>query len=158
MKTTTLPPQAENYVVLHPITWETFKRILKELNQSPTIRLAYNGGFLQIMSPLGEHENNNWFIARIIFALAEEWDLNIKSFDSPTLKRDDIQKGVEPDACFYHQNETQVRNNQHINLNTGDIPPDLVIEVDISSGSLDKLAIYGALGVSEIWRYDGRNL
>jgi Uma2 family endonuclease len=157
MKTLTKSP-AENYLILHPISWQTFRRICEELSQNPSKRLAYNQGYLQIMSPLIEQENNNWFISRLIFIMAEEWDLNIKSVGSLTLKRDDIQKGIEPDACFYLKNEPEVRNKLSIDLNQGDKPPDLAIEIDITSGSLDKFPIYAALAVPEIWRYDGNNL
>ncbi|MGD1804081.1 Uma2 family endonuclease [Dapis sp. BLCC M126] len=150
--------QAENYIILHPISWETFGHISQELSENSTKRLVYDGGYLQIMSPLMEHENNNWFIARLIFIMAEEWNLNIKSVGSLTLKRDDIQKGIEPDACFYLQNESEVRNKQNIDLNQGDTPPDLAIEIDITNSSIDKLPIYAALGVGEIWRYDGKKL
>ncbi|ACB50432.1 hypothetical protein cce_1082 [Crocosphaera subtropica ATCC 51142] len=155
---TLIKPQAENYIVLHPISWETFVRISEEISPSPRKRLTYDEGYLQIMSPLGEHENNNWFIARLIFVMAEEWEMNIKSFGSLTLKRDDLEKGIEPDACFYLKHEPEVRNKQNIDLNQGDIPPDLAIEVDITSGSLNKLPIYAALGVTEIWRYNGEML
>ena len=157
MKTLTKSP-AENYLILHPISWQTFRRICEELSQNPSKRLAYNQGYLQIMSPLMEHENNNWFISRLVFIMAEEWDLNIKSVGSLTLKRDDIQKGIEPDACFYLKNEPEVRNKLSIDLNQGDKPPDLAIEIDITSGSLDKFPIYAGLAVPEIWRYDGNNL
>ncbi len=155
---TLVKPKAENYMVLHPISWETFIRLSEELSPNPSKRLAYNEEYLQIMSPLGEHENNNWFIARLIFTMAEEWDMNIKSFGSLTLKRDDIQKGIEPDACFYLKNELEVRNKENIDLNKGDIPPDLAVEIDITSGSLNKLPIYATLGVAEVWRYDGKML
>jgi Uma2 family endonuclease len=157
MKTLT-KSQAENYMILHPISWENFGRMSEELSQNSSKCLAYSEGYLQITSPLMEHENNNWFISRLIFVMAEEWDLNIKSVGSLTLKRDDIQKGIEPDACFYLKNEPEVRNKLSIDLNQGDIPPDLAIEIDITSGSLDKFPIYAALGVPEIWRYDGNNL
>ncbi|NEP91222.1 MAG: Uma2 family endonuclease [Okeania sp. SIO2C2] len=150
--------QAENYIILHPISWKTFTGMSEELNENSTKRLVYDRGYLQIMSPLMEHENNNWFIARLIFIMAEEWNLNIKSVGSLTLKRDDIQKGIEPDACFYLQNEPEVRNKQNIDLNQGDTPPDLAIEIDITNSSIDNLPIYAALGVGEIWRYDGKNL
>ncbi len=150
--------QAENYITLHPISWETFGRMSEELSENSTKRLVDDGGYLQILSPLMEHENNNLFIARLIFIMAEEWNLNIKIVGSLTLKRDDIQKGIEPDACFYLQNEPEVRNKQNIDLNQGDIPPDLAIEIDITNSSIDKLPIYAALGVGEIWRYDGKKL
>ena len=157
MKTLT-KPQAENYMILYPISWETFGRMSEELSENSAKRLTYDGEYLQIMSPLVEHENNNWFISRLIFIMSEELDLNIKSVGSLTLKRDDIKKGIEPDACFYLKNEPLVRNKQYIDLNKGDVAPDLAIEIDITSGSLDKFPIYAALGVEEIWRYDGQVL
>ncbi|EAZ88261.1 Uma2 family endonuclease [Crocosphaera chwakensis] len=59
---------------------------------------------------------------------------------------------------LYIKHEVEVRNKQTIDLNQGDIPPDLVIEIDITSGSLNKFPIYSALEIPEIWRYDGNTL
>ena len=84
-------------------------------------------------------------------------DLNIKKMGSLTLKKEIIKKGVEPDACYYLKNEPLVRQKQNITLDL-DPPPDLVLEIDMSNSSLNKLPIYAALGVAEIWRYNGNNL
>ncbi|WGV24952.1 Uma2 family endonuclease [Halotia branconii CENA392] len=148
---------AEQRVILHNISWETFNTILQELGENRSERLAYNEGYLEIMTPLGEHENTNRFIDDLMRILADELNLNLKKFGSLTLKRDDIRRGIEPDSCYYIQNEPVVRGKKDIDLKY-DPPPDLVVEIDITNSSLNKRSIYAALGVPEIWLYDGQNL
>jgi Uma2 family endonuclease len=89
--------------------------------------------------------------------LAEEMVLNIESLGSTTLKRPDLLKGFEPDSCFYIQHAEAIRDNEEIDL-TVDPLPDLVIEIDITSPSLDKFPLSAAVGVSEVWRYDGTHV
>jgi len=150
-------PKADNLVLLNPVSWKTFNRLLEELGEQRGQRLAYSGGTLEIMSPLGIHENNNRFIESLILVIADELGLNLKKFGSLTLRMDKAQQGVEPDSCYYLQNEPQVRGKQHIDL-TVDPPPDLVLEIDITRGSLDKFPIYRNLGIPEIWRFNGDRL
>jgi Uma2 family endonuclease len=156
MKTAT-PEIAEQRVILSNVSWQTFEQLLKELGDKRATRLAYNEGLLEIMSPLGPHENSNRFIESLIGAIADELNLNLKRFGSLTLKREKKLKGAEPDSCYYLQNEPLVRSKQEIDLDN-DPPPDLVLEIDITSGSLDKRPIYAAIGVPELWRYDGNKL
>lgn len=147
----------ENRVILNQITWETFKQLLQELGDNRSSCLAYNEGILEIMTPLGKHEHSKCFISDLVAIIADEMDLNIKKMGSLTLKKEIIKKGVEPDACYYLKNEPLVRQKQNITLDL-DPPPDLVLEIDMSNSSLNKLPIYAALGVAEIWRYNGNNL
>ena len=156
MKTAT-PEIAEQRVILSNVSWQTFEQLLKELGDKRATRLAYNEGLLEIMSPLGPHENSNRFIESLIGAIADELNLNLKRFGSLTLKREKKLKGAEPDSCYYIQNEPLVRSKQEIDLDN-DPPPDLVLEIDITSGSLDKRPIYAAIGVPELWRYNGNKL
>ena len=109
------------------------------------------------MTPLYEHENPKIQLDRFIVALAEELDIEIKSAGSTTLKRKIANRGIEPDNCYYIQNELAVRGKQELDLET-DPPPDLAIEIDITSSSVNKFGIYSALGVPELWRYNGRVL
>jgi Uma2 family endonuclease len=148
---------AEQRVILSNVSWQTFEQLLKELGDKRATRLAYNEGLLEIMTPLGPHENNNRFIESLIGAIADELNLNLKRFGSLTLKREKKLKGAEPDSCYYLQNEPLVRSKQEIDLDN-DPPPDLVLEIDITSGSLDKRPIYAAISVPELWRYDGNEL
>jgi Uma2 family endonuclease len=109
------------------------------------------------MTPLYEHENPKIQFDRFILVLAEELEIEIKSAGSTTLKRKATNLGIEPDNCYYIQNEPAVRGKQELDLET-DPPPDLAIEIDITSSSVNKFRIYSTLGVPELWRYNGRDL
>ncbi len=148
---------AEQRTVLHNISWQTFEVLLKETGEGRGSRFAYDDGILEIMAPLFEHESPKINLDRFVFILAEELEIEIKSAGSMTLKREDLRKGIEPDNCYYVQNEPVVRVRQQLDL-ANDPPPDLAIEIDITSSSVNKLGIYSALGVRELWRYDGRVL
>ena len=140
-------------VILKNISWQTFETILAEMGEDRVSRLAYDRGILEIMTPLLPHEHNNRLIHNLVVVLAEELDLNLKSVGSLTCKRPDRMRGAEPDSSFYIQNEPLVRNNREIDLTT-DPPPDLVVEVDFTSSSLDRLPIYADIGIPELWRYE----
>jgi Uma2 family endonuclease len=148
---------AEQRTLLENISWSTFETLLKEIGDKRGYRIAYDNGMLEIMSPLYEHENPKIQSDRFIFILAEELGIEIKSAGSMTLKQEQAKKGIEPDNCYYIQSEPAVRGRQELDLETAP-PPDLAIEIDITSSSVNKLAIYSALGVPELWIYNGRIL
>lgn len=148
---------AESRTQLAPITWATFERLLQDLGDNRAIRLTFDRATLEIMTPLGFHESRNRLIDDFVRIIADEWDLPLKKMGSLTLKKAGLKKGVEPDSCYYVQNEPLVRGKVNISLEDNP-PPDLVLEVDMSSHSLDKLPIYAALGVTEVWRHDGEQL
>lgn len=148
---------AEQRIVLHNISWETFEALLKETGEDRGSRFAYDGNTLEIITPLFEHENPKCNFGNFIIALAEELNIEIKSAGSTTLKRKIVRKGIEPDNCYYIQNELAVRGKETLDL-TNSPAPDLAIEIDITSTSVNKFDIYSALGVKELWRYDSKNL
>ncbi|MEG3918611.1 Uma2 family endonuclease [Microcoleus sp. T3_A4] len=148
---------AEQRTLLENISWSTFETLLKEIGDKRGYRIAYDNGMLEIMSPLYEHENPKIQSDRFIFILAEELGIEIKSAGSMTLKQEQAKKGIEPDNCYYIQSEPAVRGRQELDLETAP-PPDLAIEIDITSSSINKSGIYSALGVPELWRYNGRVL
>ena len=140
-------------VILHGISWQTYKRLLAELGDQRASRLAYDQGVLEITIPSNRHETQKKLLERMIETLTEELNLPAKSFGSTTLNRADLGRGAEPDSCYYIQHVGQIAGWQ-IDLTT-DPPPDLVIEVDISSSSNRRIDIYKQLGVPEMWRYAG---
>jgi Uma2 family endonuclease len=146
-------PSNSQRAILSNISWQTFETILAEMGNNRATRLAYDHGTLEIMTPLMPHEHNKRLIEKLIDNLAEELNLNLKSTASVTYKRQDLLRGVEPDSSFYIQNEPVMRHKQNLDLSQ-DPPPDLVVEVDYTSASIDQLSIYLALGVPEVWRYD----
>ncbi|MEG4391776.1 Uma2 family endonuclease [Microcoleus sp. BROC3] len=154
---TTASSLAEQRTLLENISWSTFETLLKEIGNRRGYRIAYDNGMLEIMSPLYEHENPKIQSDRFIFILAEELGIEIKSAGSMTLKQEQAKKGIEPDNCYYIQSEPAVRGRQELDLETAP-PPDLAIEIDITSSSLNKLGIYSALRVPEVWIYNGEIL
>jgi Uma2 family endonuclease len=157
MTTTLIKPIAETYISLNNISWETFNHLLEEMGDQRNQLLTYYLGTLGILSPLGEHENDNRFVESLISIITDELNLNLKKFGSLTLKLDPIKQAVEPDSCYYLKKEPLVRNKQNIDL-TIDPPPDLVLEIDITSGSLNKLPIYANLKIPEVWRFNGKKV
>lgn len=147
-------PAGAKLELLH-IDWDEYEHLLTQMESfHPGHRLSYDRGRLIIVSPSLEHERAKEFISSIIQALAEEMELTLEPAGATTFKRKLLKKGVEPDACFYVQNAARVigrRTFRHAEYP----PPDVAIEIDMSYDSLDKLPIYAALGVPEIWRYDG---
>ncbi|MCF2148377.1 Uma2 family endonuclease [Desmonostoc muscorum LEGE 12446] len=145
---------AENRVLLHNISWQTFKTMLAEMGCQRNSRLAYDNGTIEIMTPLMPHENSNRIIEGFVVVLCEELGQEIRRAGSLTLTRDDLKQGAEPDSSYYIQNEALVRDKENIYLAT-DPPPDLVLEVEYSRSAIDKLRLYAAMGIPEFWRYNG---
>lgn len=149
------PP--EQRVVLRNVSWETYEHLLADHENSSVPHFTYDRGVLEIMSPLPKHEKINRTIALAVEVLAEEMGIDVDDLGSTTFRRRDLQRGFEPDSCFYIQNEERIRGKTRIDL-TVDPPPDLVIEIDVTSPSLNKFPIYARLGVPEVWRYDGERI
>jgi len=153
----TVKSPAEQRVVLHNIGWNTYERLLADHENSSPPRFTYDRGELEIMSPSPEHEAYNRSIALLVESLAEELGIDVYDLGSTTFRREDLERGFEPDSCFYIQNEEQVRGKDRIDLAV-DPPPDLVIEIDITGPSFSKLPIYAQMGIPEVWRYDGERM
>lgn len=138
----------------HNVSWEEFENILAEMGDNRSSRVAYDQGTLEITMPSQKHEYYKEIIRDLIKYLAEELDLDCESLGSTTWKRKDLLKGAEPDNCFYIQNEPAIRAvKPNIDLSK-DPPPDLILEVDYTSPSLNRLPIYAGLEVPEIWIYN----
>lgn len=162
MVTTTSTPveqqtTPENRVILKGVSWSTFKALLADVGDDRAWRIAYDGGVLEIRMPHLEHEVPKGLIESFIEATADELEIEVMKAGSLTLEREDLTRAVEPDTCFYIQNEASVRGKRDINL-PEDLPPDLAIESDYTNSSVNKDSIYAALGVPELWRYRRESL
>jgi Uma2 family endonuclease len=142
------------HLVLEDASWELYEKLLREVGDR-SIRITYDRGRMEIMSPLPEHERPKKFIGRMIEALTLELDIPMASFGSTTLRRREKARGLEPDECYYFRNEEKVRGRKRMNLKK-DPPPELVVEIDVTSRSVPRQPIYAALGVPEIWHYHHR--
>lgn len=145
-------------VILHNISWEQYEKLLDDLGERSSARMAYDKGTLEIMTPLPEHEYFKEAISIAVEDAAEELEIDYESYGSTTWRKQIELAGAEPDNCFYFQNEAIIRGRLDLDLGQGDPPPDLVLEIDMTSKSLDRFPIYARLGVPELWCYDDRVL
>lgn len=142
-------------LLLHDVSWPEFEAILAELGEHRAARLAYSQGSLEMRMPLPEHEVNKELIGDMVKILLEELEIDCECFGSTTFKRETKKSGLEPDQCFYIQNHQAMRGKRRVDL-TVDPPPDLAIEIDVTSKT--QLDAYEALQVPELWRYENNQL
>ncbi|HEY8665083.1 MAG TPA: Uma2 family endonuclease [Tepidisphaeraceae bacterium] len=151
LESESVPPEVE-HLLLEDVSWEYYEQTLRELEHR-RLRITFDDGRMEIMSPSATHEWIKKIIARVLEAYALATGLRIQGFGSFTCKRRDLKKGLEPDECYYVTHSPRKRG--HVDLKT-DPPPDIAIEVDMASSSIPRQPIYAALGVPELWRY-GKN-
>src|SRR6266478_2684699 len=149
MPTVLSPPEAR--VILHNISWSLYEQLLAEHEDKSSPRFVYDRGELEITVPSYEHEELNRLIDNCIAIIAMEWNIEYCDAGSTTFKREDLERGFEPDSCFYVQRAGQIAGKKRLDL-TVDPPPDLVLEVDITHSSLDKLSIFAGFGRRRLCR------
>ncbi len=146
-----LDVQPGQSILLKDVSWQQFEGILEELGEKRASRIAYDKGVLEIMSPLPEHERNKEVLGDLVKVLLEELDIEFLPLGSTTFKNQLMSQGIEPDNCFYIQNEATIRGKDRLDL-TIDPPPDLALEIDVTSRTHPN--IYEALGVPELWCFE----
>jgi Uma2 family endonuclease len=143
-------------ILLNNISWNEYEMFLKDFEERTGWRLAYDGGKLEIMPPTPEHEEYSFSFHDFVRAYCENFDINLEGRRSATFRRKFLEKGVEPDECYYVQSAEKIAGKQ---LPTKNFPvPDVAVEIDVTTESLDKFPIYAALQVPEIWIYDGETV
>ncbi len=140
--------------VLEGVSWELYDHTLREIEAShQRVNVTYDDGRMEMMTMGGNHERVKKAIARLLELYSLEKDIPITGYGSVTCRRKRLRKGAEPDECYYVQTPPPPGGQEQLDLNKYP-PPDLVIEVDITRGSIEREPIYAALGVREIWRYE----
>lgn len=148
---------ADDCVVLSCVSWETYERLLADDEERRIPRMTYDQGVLELVTPSKPHEVDAATITRFVDIVAAVLGIPIQSTGSTTFRRQDLERGFEPDASFYVQNETRVRNRREADL-TVDPPPDVVLEMEMSRSALDKLPLFASMGIPEVWRCDGQRV
>jgi Uma2 family endonuclease len=139
----------EQRVTLSCVPWEAYVGIGELLRDHP-IRMTYDRGRLEIMTLSREHERMKKLLARLFEAMTEELNVPVEGGGSTTFQREDLERGLEPDECYWIEHEAQMRVKDDYDPDT-DPPPDLALEVEFSRG-INRINIYAALGIPEIWR------
>jgi len=142
--------QPGQQLLLEAVSWQQLENIFAELGEHRAARLSYSNGILEIVVPLPEHEKAKEIISDIVKILLEVRQISFESLGSTTLKNQRMTQAVEPDACFYIQNQAAIIGKNRLDMSV-DPPPDLAIEIDLTSRT--QLDNYQILGVPELWRY-----
>jgi len=137
--------------VLHGIDWDTYTRLLRAFDARHRFRLTYDRGTLEIMSPRWDHERPAYLLGRFVDVLTEELDLPCEPGRTVTLRRRRKQRGLEPDNCYWIGSADRITGKKKLDLRV-DPPPDLAIEVDVTKTSVDRMSVYAALRIPEVWR------
>jgi Uma2 family endonuclease len=146
----------EGRVVLRGVGWDGYVSLLKILGEQP-IRVTYDRGDVEIKSPTARHERRKSRLGQFVRVLARELGIPLMPMGSTTWNRQDVDKGLEADESFYLGDLSRILDPDHVDLAI-DPPPDLAIEVEVTRSALERIGIFAALGVPEVWRFDGRNL
>jgi Uma2 family endonuclease len=149
-------PSPEVRMALEDVSWETYLA-LSEGRQGSIPRMTYSDGVLEMMSPLRKHENIGRLIGRIVETYSEVKDIDIISVKSMTVKRSDLKKAFEPDESYYVTHAIELQEKEELDFEF-DPPPDLVIEVQITSSAIEKMPLFASIGVREVWLHDGKTL
>lgn len=155
LQSTSLSVDPGQTLQLQNVSWRAFEDILNRLGERRSARIAYYDGMLEIMTPLPDRERSKENIGDLIKALLEELDIEFCTLGSTTFKNEPMARAIEPDNCFYIENEAAVRSKDRIDLSV-DPPPDLALEIDITSRTYTQ--IYATLGVRELWQFARGNL
>ena len=150
-----LPPDA--VATFHDVEWSDYEELLDQVGEAVGMRISYGDGVLTIMTTSDPHEVYAEFIDRMVSLLSVRFRINIRFFGRATMKLRKLRKGLEPDACFYVQSADALGKRIERDLEQ-DPPPDVAVEIDVHHDSRPKLSIYAALGVPELWRFDGTAL
>ncbi len=143
-------------LVLEDIAWQEYEKLSAALDHQH-LRMTYDRGRLELMTLSSEHEGYKSLLRQFVHVIAEEVNTPLKNLGSTTYRRQDLARGIESDECFYIRSWPLVRGKKRIDL-TIDPPPDLALEVDITHSSLNRLEVYAALRIPEVWRFDGQTL
>lgn len=156
MATVQAPQQSQDRLRLSDISWKAYVTFSDGLGPRH-VRVTYDQGEMEVMTLSPEHENRKHVLGILVVELAVEMEIDIAGYGSMTCRREDLARGLEGDECYWIANETKVRGRTDIDLAI-DPPPDLALEIDVSRSSLDRMGIYAALRVPEVWRWDGEKL
>ncbi|HIK43962.1 MAG TPA: Uma2 family endonuclease [Leptolyngbyaceae cyanobacterium M65_K2018_010] len=132
-------PTQDQRIVQPERTWEQFKLIQQGFDNSPGVRLFYYNGTLEILVPGRDHERFSAVIALLLGIFLIEKGIEFE----PTGSMDQEKPG-----------EAFVQADQSYCFDSSNSLPDLSIEVVLTSGGINKLARYRALGIPEVWFWE----
>ncbi|NJN01753.1 MAG: Uma2 family endonuclease [Leptolyngbyaceae cyanobacterium RM1_1_2] len=124
-------------LLVNDVSWQAYEALLMKLADQTSLRVAYLDGVLEVVSPSRRHEGVKKRIATLLEIFFEVAEIEYFPLGSATLRNQGQRGGREPDESYCLGLEKAI--------------PDLAIEVILTSGGLERLAVYARLGVAEVW-------
>jgi Uma2 family endonuclease len=142
--------------VIDGVSWATYLAFTEDAG--PGTRITYDNGRMEIMPPISMgHGDRNKVLTRLLEEFLRVANIQYTGIDVVTLQREDLLRACEGDQMYYVRAQPPPPGTEQLDLSIHN-PPDLIIEVDLSSASIDKEPLYAAFGVAELWRLDGDEL
>ena len=155
-------PPAEKRIAIRGLSWELYDALSDAIDPRQRVFLAYDGKDLEIMVKGRVHEHFKDRFGKLVTAITDDLHIDCSSAGETTWKRPEIARGLEADQCYYFLPEKLTKDRDAVKRRSQDIAdypnPDLAVEIDISPSEIDRQAIYRALQVKEIWRFDGESV
>lgn len=155
-KRTTKPPRAGDSLVLFSVPWRVYEDLTR-LFADRRLRITYDRGALEIMTVSLEHEDPSYLLGQLVDVLAEQLDMTMRPGRTLPLRNEALERGLEPDNCYWLRNYAKIKGVKEFVLGKHP-PPDLAIEVDVTSSSIPRMPIYEKLRVPEVWRASGNQV
>jgi Uma2 family endonuclease len=146
----------EGRLLLRNVGWNDYESMLEIVGERH-VRVTYDKGTMEVAMPSQRHEQASQLFGMFVSRLAEELEIPFEPLGMTTWRKPDAERGLEPDQCYYIKNQAIVRQRDVLDLDI-DPPPDLAVEIDITSSSLNRMGIYAEIAVPEVWRYDGKTV
>jgi Uma2 family endonuclease len=144
---------ADSTLVVQGLDWNDYEVLLGKLEGRRALRVSYDSGKLEIMTVSSKHGFYEGLIPDLALIFCEEFHISFETFGQATWKKKALLKGVDPDGSFYVGDISRTAG-KSLDVQP-ETPPDVFIEVDITRSSLTRFSIFAALGIQEVWRYDG---
>ena len=152
----TKPTLGEERFLLTDVSWGFYLKLCDEFD-GRNLRASYDRGNLELMITKSPHEFYKTLLGKLIEQIVFELDIPVRSGGSMTFQREDLERGFEPDESWWIEHEREVRGQAEFDFQK-DPPPDLAVEVEITSSLVDRIGLYASLGIRELWRFDGQTL
>ena len=144
LKNTSHQKEREQRLTLENITWKQYEGLRETLDEFPGLRMTYIEGVLELFMPSPEHEAAKKALARLIEVYSLETKTRLYGCGSTTYRQKAKARGLEPDESYCVDRIKDL--------------PDFAVEIIMTSGSLDKLAVYSGLGIPEVWFWQDKHL
>jgi Uma2 family endonuclease len=146
--------EVQDQVIQLRVPWSVYETLVETLGDHSHVRLTYDGEYLEILSPGTLHDLLAQTMSDMLASVRLAWQVRLAGYRTATFRAKKKKGGFEGDLVYYVGGRTNVRLGDRLKVNLAvDPPPDLVVEIDITTRSAGKYPLFARLGILEVWHY-----